>query len=192
MDFFQLILFSVLTFTGTSLASSVKIVRQGDEAIVEMLGKYDGKKLEPGLTLLIPFIEQVAYKQTLREQILEMRPIQCLTLDRISVTANFIVYWRLTDIEKAYYKVQNLKDAMMNLLILDIRTEIAKLELEEMFNARERLNQALVERLDVATEPWGVKITRVEMMDFTIGNKLTHEGIKTPVKSLNAVGIRQG
>lgn len=190
MDFFQLVLFSALTFTGTSLASSVKIVRQGDEAIFEMLGKYDGKKLEPGLSLLIPFIEQVAYKQTLREQILEMRPIQCLTLDRISVTANFLVYWRLTDIEKAYYKVQNLKDAMMNLLILDIRTEIAKLELEKMFNARERLNQALVERLDVSTEPWGVKITRVEMMDFSIGNNLTHEGLKTPAKSLNTLGIR--
>jgi regulator of protease activity HflC (stomatin/prohibitin superfamily) len=62
MDFFQLVLFSFLTLSGTTLASSVKIVRQGDEAIVEMLGKYDGKKLEPGLTLLIPFIEQVAYK----------------------------------------------------------------------------------------------------------------------------------
>jgi len=119
-----------------------------------------------------------------------MRPIQCLTLDRMAVTANFIVDWRLTDIEKAYYKVQNLKDAMMNLLILDIRTEIAKLELEEMFNGRDRLNQALVERLDISTEPWGVKITRVEMMDFTIGNKLIHEGLKTPAKSLNTVGIR--
>lgn len=184
MDFFQLAFLSFLAFSGTSLASSVRITRQGDAALVETLGKYDGKKLEPGLTFLIPFIEQVAYKETLREQILEMRPIACLTQERISVTTNFVVYWRLTDIEKAYYKVQNLKAAMLNLLIIHIRSEIAKVGLEELFTARERLNQSLVEQLDIATEPWGVKITRVEMMDFSIGPK--------PTPSKNTVGGRQG
>jgi regulator of protease activity HflC (stomatin/prohibitin superfamily) len=192
-----LALFALLTITGaTTLASSVKIVRQGDEALVEMLGKYDGKKLEPGLTFLIPYIENVAYKQTTREQILEMRPIDCITQDKIYTTLNFVVFWRMTDIERAYYKVQNLKSAMMNVLITNIRSQIATMELDQIFTARAEINEALVEQLDIATEPWGVKITRVEMLDFAIGNKLVHEALKTPTKSINVskdyVSIRQG
>jgi len=192
-----LALFALLTITGaTTLASSVKIVRQGDEALVEMLGKYDGKKLEPGLTFLIPYIENVAYKQTTREQILEMRPIDCITQDKIYTTLNFVVFWRMTDIERAYYKVQNLKSAMMNVLITNIRSQIATMELDQIFTARAEINEALVEQLDIATEPWGVKITRVEMLEFAIGNKLVHEALKTPTKSINVskdyVSIRQG
>jgi len=182
-----LVLFALLTITGaTTLASSVKIVRQGDEALVEMLGKYEGKKLEPGLTFLIPYIENVAYKQTTREQILEMRPIDCITNDKICINVNFVVFWRMTDIERASYKVQNLKSAMMNILITNIRSQIATMELDRMFTARAEINDALVEQLDIATEPWGVKITRLEMLDFTIGNKLVHEAFKTPSKNLNA------
>lgn len=181
-----LVLFALLSITGaTTLASSVKIVRQGDEALVEMLGKYEGKKLEPGLTFLIPYIENVAYKQTTKEQILEMRPIDCITQDKIYISLNFVVFWRMTDIERAYYKVQDLKAAMMNILITNIRSQIATMELDQIFTARSEINESLVEQLDIATEPWGVKITRVEMLDFTIGNKLVHEGLKTPAKNGN-------
>lgn len=181
-----LVLFTLLTLTSaTTLASSVKIVRQGDEAVVEMLGKYEGKKLEPGLTFLIPYIENVAYKQTTREQILEMRPIDCITQDKIYTTLNFVIFWRMTDIERAYYKVQDLKTAMMNILITNIRSQIATMELDQIFTARAEINEALVEQLDIATEPWGVKITRVEMLDFTIGNKLIHEALKTATKNGN-------
>lgn len=181
-----LVLFTLLTLTSaTTLASSVKIVRQGDEAVVEMLGKYEGKKLEPGLTFLIPYIENVAYKQTTREQILEMRPIDCITQDKIYTTLNFVVFWRMTDIERAYYKVQDLKTAMMNILITNIRSQISTMELDQIFTARAEINEALVEQLDIATEPWGVKITRVEMLDFTIGNKLVHEALKTATKNGN-------
>lgn len=181
-----LVLFALLSITGaTTLASSVKIVRQGDEALVEMLGKYEGKKLEPGLTFLIPYIENVAYKQTTKEQILEMRPIDCITQDKIYISLNFVVFWRMTDIERAYYKVQNLKAAMMNILITNIRSQIATMELDQIFTARSEINESLVEQLDIATEPWGVKITRVEMLDFTIGNKLVHEALKTPAKNGN-------
>lgn len=169
-QYFLMVLFAI---TGVSLASSVKIVRQGDEALVEIFGKYDRKKLEPGLTFLIPFVETVAYKQTLREQILNLAPQQCTTGDRVSITLEFIVYWRIIDLEKASYKVQNLKEAMLNMLILSIRTHIAKLTVEELYTARNLLNNALVEELDTITDPWGVKFTRVELRDFAIGTKAT-------------------
>ncbi len=167
-QYFLMVLFAI---TGISLTSSIKIVRQGDEALVEIFGKYDRKKLEPGLTFLIPFVETVAYKQTLREQMLKLLPQQCTTSDRVSVTVEFIVYWRVIDLEKASYKVQNLKEAMLNMLILSIRTHIAKLTLEELHTARNQLNNALVEELDTTTDPWGVKFTRVELRDFAMGSK---------------------
>lgn len=190
MDLFQLIFIAFLTASGTTIANSVKIIKQGDEALVENLGKYDGKKLEPGLTFLTPFIEYVAYKGTRREQILEIPPKQCTTRDRVSITVDFVVYWRIMDIEKAFYKVQDLKAAMMNLLVTQIRSEIAKMELDEIFTARAEINDVLVSELDIATEPWGVKVTRVELRDFTIGNKVVHEALKNPSKSLNTVAHR--
>lgn len=174
----QWLLMAFIAITGTAtLGNSIKIIKQGDAALVEMLGKYEGKKLQPGLTFLIPFIEQVAYKQTLREQILEIPPKTCTTCDKVSVTVDFVIYWRITDIEKAFYKVQDLKAAMMNLLVTLIRTEMAKLNLEDIFTARDEINEVMVEQLDIATEPWGIKITRVELRDFTIGNKVVHEAL---------------
>ncbi|MEG5136108.1 MULTISPECIES: SPFH domain-containing protein [unclassified Microcoleus] len=169
-QYFLMVLFAI---TGVSLASSVKIVRQGDEALVEIFGKYDRKKLEPGITFLIPFVEQVAYKETLREQILRLPSQQCTTRDRISITVYFIVYWRIINLEKACYKVQNLKEAMLNMLIVSIRTHIAKLSVEELYAARHEINNALVKELDTTTDPWGVKFTRVELRDFAIGTKAT-------------------
>ena len=95
-----------------------------------------------------------------------------MTRDRLAITVEFIVYWRIIDLEKASYKVQNLKEAMLNMLILSIRTHIATLSLEELYTARHEINNALVEELDTATDPWGVKFTRVELRDFAIGSKV--------------------
>jgi regulator of protease activity HflC (stomatin/prohibitin superfamily) len=169
---YEWIFIGFLTLSGTAIAGSVKIVRQGDEALVETLGKYEGKKLKPGLTFITPFIEQVAYKETLREQMLEIPHKQCTTRDKVAVTVDVVVYWRVMDTEKAYYKVQNLKGAMLNLLLTQIRTEIAKMKLEETFTARNQINEALVRELDVATEPWGVKVTRVELRDIGISSNV--------------------
>jgi regulator of protease activity HflC (stomatin/prohibitin superfamily) len=168
----EYLLMVFLAITGVSLSSSMKIVRQGDEALVEVFGKYDRKKLEPGLTFLVPFVEKVAYIQTLREQILYLAPQQCKTRDRVAITVDFIVYWRIINLEKACYKVENLKEAMFNMLILAIRTEIGKLAVEELYDARHQINNALVKELDTITEPWGVKFTRVELRDFAIGNQV--------------------
>lgn len=170
-------LLAFATLGLSALVSSVKVVRQGDQALVEFLGKYEGKKLDAGLTFLTPFIEYVAYKNTLREQIFEMPLTQCTTSDRVSITVDFVVYWKVLDLEKACYKVQDLKTAMLNLLLISIRSLMATMEVDEIFTARTEINEALVQELDVATEPWGVKITRVELRDFTIGNKMNQDSL---------------
>jgi regulator of protease activity HflC (stomatin/prohibitin superfamily) len=170
-----LLAFATLGFSA--MVSSVKVVRQGDQALVEFLGKYEGKKLEPGLTFLTPFIEYVAFKDTLREQLLEMPPTQCMTSDRLNVNVDFVIYWKVSDLEKACYKVQDLKAAMLNLLLVSIRSQIATMESEEILTGRKTINDALVEELDVATEPWGIKVTRVELRDFTLGGSNNSQNV---------------
>lgn len=175
--FYQWFMFLFFALSGTSLAASMKVVKQGDQALVELLGRYNGKKLEPGLTFLVPFFEQVAYKNTLREQPLEMNPLVCLTSDHINVTLEMAIYWQILDLEKSCYKIQNLRQALIDLIEINLRTELATIELNDLFTARDQLNETLVQKLDVATEPWGVKITRVQLQQFQIGDQLRHHAL---------------
>ncbi|NJM58398.1 MAG: SPFH/Band 7/PHB domain protein [Synechococcales cyanobacterium RU_4_20] len=156
----------VFAMGGSALASTVKIINQGDQALVERLGKYSGRKLDPGLNFLLPFLDNVAAKETVRERVLDIPPQNCITKDNVSISADAVVYWRITDLAKAYYKVQNLRDAMVNLVLTQIREEMGKLELDETFTARAQVNEVLLRELDIATDPWGVKVTRVELRDI--------------------------
>lgn len=163
---YESLFLTFLAVTGISLAGSVKIIKQGDEALVEILGKYDGKKLTPGLNFMVPFLEQVAYQETNREQFLDIEPQTCMTRDNVSISVDAVVYWRILNIEKAYYKVKNLQSAMLTLVTTLIRSEISKLKLEQTFMARSDVNELLLQQLDIATEPWGIKVTRVELRDI--------------------------
>jgi regulator of protease activity HflC (stomatin/prohibitin superfamily) len=145
--------------------SSMKIVQQGNEALVERLGVYD-RKLVPGPRFVIPVIERVAFQETIREKVLDIPPQPCITRDNVSITVDAVVYWRIVDMEKAYYKVQNLQNAMVNLVLTQIRAEMGQLELDETFTARSQINELLLRDLDIATDPWGVKVTRVELRDI--------------------------
>jgi regulator of protease activity HflC (stomatin/prohibitin superfamily) len=163
MEYFSLIVMAVLGFGGLS---GVKVINQGDEALVERLGKYSGKKLKPGLNYLVPMLERVSFQQTIRERVIDIPPQQCITRDNVTITADAVVYWKILDLERAYYKVENLQMAMVNLVLTQIRSEIGKLELDETFTARAQINEILLRELDEATDPWGVKVTRVELRDI--------------------------
>lgn len=163
---YQWMFMAFIAITGTTLAGSIRIIKQGDEALVETLGRYDGKKLEPGLNFITPFIDQIAFQETIREKVLEIPPQNCITRDNVSISVDAVVYWRIINLEKAYYKVQNLKAAMVNLVLTQIRSEMGKLELNQTFTARTEVNEMLLRELDIATAPWGVKVTRVELRDI--------------------------
>ena len=156
----------VLVLGGSVASKSVRIINQSDEALVETLGRYSGKKLKPGLNYTIPFIDRVVYKQTVRERVLDVPPQQCITRDNVSISVDAVVYWRIVDLEKAYYKVENLQAAMTNLVLTQIRSEMGQLELDETFTARAEINELLLRELDISTDPWGVKVTRVELRDI--------------------------
>ncbi len=159
-------LWLIAAFLGLTGLSGIKIIKQGDEALVETLGKYNGKKLTPGLNYVIPSVQRVAFLQTVRERVLDVPPQQCITRDNVTISADAVVYWRILDLEKAFYKVENLQEAMVNLVLTQIRAEIGKLELDETFTARTQINEILLRELDESTDPWGVKVTRVELRDI--------------------------
>lgn len=163
-SFFAVIIFLVLG--GSAVSSTVKVINQGNEALVESWGRYNGKKLQPGLNFVVPVVDRIVYKATIRERVLDIPPQQCITRDNVSITADAVVYWRILDLEKAYYKVENLQSAMVNLVLTQIRSEMGKLELDETFTARSQINEILLRDLDEATDPWGVKVTRVELRDI--------------------------
>jgi regulator of protease activity HflC (stomatin/prohibitin superfamily) len=98
--------------------------------------------------------------------VLDVPPQSCITRDNVSITADAVVYWRIVDMYKAYYKVENLQTAMVNLVLTQIRSEMGKLELDETFTARTEINELLLRELDISTDPWGVKVTRVELRDI--------------------------
>jgi len=158
--------FLALLIGGGGVAlSSVKVIQQGNEALVERLGVYD-RKLEPGLKFVVPVLERVAYQGTIRERVLDIPPQPSITRDNVSITVDAVVYWRIMDMEKAYYKIQDLQFAMVNLVLTQIRAEMGKLELDETFTARSKINDLLLQELDESTDPWGVKVTRVELRDI--------------------------
>jgi len=170
-------LLAALGVGGYVLSSTVKIINQGDQALVEALGKYNGKKLEPGLNFLLPVYHKVVYRDTIREKVLDVPPQQCITRDNVSISVDAVVYWRIMDMEKAYYKVENLRDAMVNLVLTQIRAEMGKLELDQTFTARSEVNEVLLRELDIATDPWGVKVTRVELRDI-VPSKAVQESME--------------
>ncbi|CAN5768568.1 SPFH domain-containing protein [soil metagenome] len=156
----------MLALGGGVAANSIRIINQSDEALVETLGRYNGKKLKPGLNFTVPFVDRMVYKQTIREKVLDVPPQQCITRDNVSISVDAVVYWRIVDLEKAYYKVENLQSAMVNLILTQIRSEMGQLELDETFTARAEINELLLRELDISTDPWGVKVTRVELRDI--------------------------
>ncbi|MES1023324.1 SPFH domain-containing protein [Gloeocapsa sp. BRSZ] len=161
----ELFLLVALALGGSALAGSVKVINQGNEALVERLGSYN-KKLEPGLNFVFPFVDKVVFRETIREKVLDIPPQKCITRDNVSIEVDAVVYWRIVDMEKAWYRVENLQSAMVNLVLTQIRSEMGRLELDETFTARAQINEILLRDLDIATDPWGVKVTRVELRDI--------------------------
>ena len=152
----------LLAVLGTG---SVKVTSGGRSRLVERLGKFD-RELQPGLSLVLPVVEKVVSHESLKERVLDSPPQQCITRDNVSIEVDAVVYWQLLEHSRAYYAVDNLQAAMVNLVLTQIRAEMGKLDLDQTFTTRSEVNELLLRELDQATDPWGVKVTRVEMRDI--------------------------
>ena len=152
-------------FGGSVLFRGIKFIDQGNESLVQSLGKYK-VKLNAGMHFINPFFDKIVYTETIREKVLDVPKQSCITRDNVSINVDAVVYWRIVDMARAYYKVENLRLAMQNLVLTQIRSEMGKLELDQTFTARSEVNETLLRELDLATDPWGVKVTRVELRDI--------------------------
>ncbi|HUX95345.1 MAG TPA: stomatin-like protein [Bacteroidales bacterium] len=155
-----------LIFLGFILiASMIKIVPQRTAIIVERLGKYRAT-FSAGFQVLIPFIDKVRYRHTLKEQAIDVPSQICITRDNISVEVDGILYLQVLDPQKASYGIDNYRFASIQIAQTTMRSIIGKLELDRTFEERETINVSIVEAVDKASEPWGVKVTRYEVKNI--------------------------
>jgi regulator of protease activity HflC (stomatin/prohibitin superfamily) len=148
-----------------ALWRAMVIVRQYERGLVERLGRYK-ETLQPGLKLLFPFIDRLTMRVDMRERVIDIDPQPVITKDNVAVTVDAVIYSYVADAKAVTYEVQNFNVAVSKLAQTNIRNVIGEMSLDETLTSRERINAALRETLDEATDKWGVKVTRVEVKEI--------------------------
>ena len=165
MTNFTVILLGLFIFFIILLFKTMRIVPQRSAFIVERLGKYS-KTLEAGLHILVPFLDKISYKHTLKEQAIDVPSQTCITQDNISVEVDGILYMQVMDPKKASYGIDHYRFAAIQLAQTTMRSVIGKMELDKTFEERETINGSIVEAVDLASDPWGVKVSRYEVKNI--------------------------
>lgn len=146
--------------------STIKIVPQRSASVIERFGKYR-TTLTAGFHVIIPFADKVAYKHTLKEQVIDVSAQICITKDNISVEVDGVLYLQVMDAKKASYGIDNYPFASTQLAQTTMRSIIGKMELDKTFEERDHINSTIVNAVDKASDPWGIKVTRYEIKNIT-------------------------
>ncbi len=156
---------AVVALIVFTIAKTAVVVSQQQAAVVERLGKYS-RTMRAGFHILIPFIERIAYRHSLKEQATDIPAQTCITSDNVQVGVDGVLYLQVLDAEKASYGVTDYKFAITQLAQTTLRSEVGKIDLDRTFEDRARINAAVVSEIDKASEPWGVKVLRYEISDI--------------------------
>lgn len=165
-QFFSIFSLGLGLIVITALFKSVRIVPQKSAYIVERLGKFSTTLLA-GFHILIPFIDKVSYAHSLKEQAIDVPSQTCITKDNISVEVDGILYLQVMDAQKASYGIDSYQFASTQLAQTTMRSIIGRLELDKTFEERDLINSQIVEAVDKASDPWGIKVTRYEIKNIT-------------------------
>ncbi|SIQ13489.1 SPFH domain, Band 7 family protein [Alkalispirochaeta americana] len=156
----------LLLLVFTIFFKLIRIVPEQQAWVVEQLGKFH-TILGPGLHLVIPVVQRVSYKQIMKEEVIDVPPQLCITKDNVQVSVDGILYLQVVDPEKASYGIDDYRFATAQLAQTTMRSEIGKIELDRSFSERDQINDAIVRSVDLASDPWGIKVTRYEIRDIT-------------------------
>jgi regulator of protease activity HflC (stomatin/prohibitin superfamily) len=169
----EIIAILVFVITVVTISRGIRVVPQQNAWVVERLGKYHAT-LKPGLNLLLPFIDSVAYKHSLKEIPLDVPSQVCITKDNTQLQVDGIVYFQVTDPMRASYGSSSYIVAITQLAQTTLRSVIGKLELDKTFEERDQINHSVVSAIDEAALNWGVKVLRYEIKDLTPPKEILH------------------
>ncbi|MGH7496680.1 MAG: SPFH domain-containing protein [bacterium] len=165
MSMETIVIIGLILFALITLARTAVVVPQKTVFIVERLGKYHGT-FEAGFHILLPFVDRVAYRHSLKEMVIDVPPQTCITKDNIQVEVDGVLYMQVVDPVKASYGISDYRFASIQLSQTTMRSEVGKIELDRTFEEREKINHEIVNAVDKASVPWGVKVTRYEVKNI--------------------------
>ena len=165
MDISLILSLGLAILVVVAIVKTAWIVPQREQFVIERLGKYS-RTLDAGFHILIPFMDRVAYRHSLKEQAVDVASQTCITRDNISVSIDGILYMQVVDARAASYGIENYAFATSQLAQTTLRSEIGRIELDRAFEERESINTQVVDGVDRASQPWGVKVLRYEIKDI--------------------------